>query len=133
MISNYDAESSKYSTISDSFKNKELDFGRTGKIGIDKGSIDEADLYNSKSSRFHNANVRDLVRSHKEKKNNEAEMEMGKVGLEVRRIVGDPKHKRSYQYSRESVDNKKKEKIFNLAISNKLTIDACIEPQSPDN
>ena len=81
MISNYDAESSKYSTISDSFKHKELDFGRTGKIGIDKGSIDEADLYNSKSSRFHNANVRHLVRSHKEKKNNEAEIEMGKVGL----------------------------------------------------
>lgn len=58
---------------------------------------------------------------------------MGKVGLEVRRIVGDPKHKRTYQYNRESMDNKKKQKIFNLTIGNKLTIDACLEPQSPDN
>jgi hypothetical protein len=111
MISNYDQESIKYPTLSENFNAEQMHLhAKCRKITVDPANLEEIELMNSKSSRFNLDNMRILSKIQRDKKNSETGDAMGRVGLEVRRIVGDPRHKRSYQYTRDPTSKGKRQK-----------------------
>lgn len=99
-------ESSKYTTISESFRKEENLIKHTiKKLSEDK----EDDLGHSSyhSGRIEKTNIKNIVKICKTRNNNQMAAEMNNIGLEVRRIVGDPRHKRSYQYSCNTIEKTK--------------------------
>lgn len=70
--------------------------GKGKKITLDQTYMSNFDTF---SNHYQLANMKNILKIYKNSKEKEAEMDLRQIGLEVRRIIGDPSHKKSYQFS----------------------------------
>ncbi len=97
------------------------------KITLDQTCMSNFETF---SNHYQLSNMKNILKIYKNTKEKQTEIDMRQIGLEVRRIIGDPSHKKSYQFSCDISDKARTKRQvstmqrFNLTSSNNLTIDS---------
>lgn len=102
---------------------------RIRKATVDHNTVNEMEFFGQKTNKFNLRQMKNLLKMCQHKKEKEAEAEMNIIGLEVRRIYGDPSHRKNVNSNEDAYKRNKSAKTTKradltlLSISKELSAD----------